>query len=172
MGQFIQFGNLIVATDQTPEGVVYTFEGVIDENFNHEKVPVDRNQPVILQLSGIQKLNSVGVREWILLMRKISKSPEQSVIFRECSIELVDQINMIPEVLAGATVESFQAPYFCDCGNESSKLLISEDICAGDGTFNAPPEFDCECGSKLEFDAIEECYFQFLIPRINFNQAS
>lgn len=171
MGQFISFGSLLVNSEHTSEGVIYSFEGVIDEQFDHKKVAIDRFQPIILNLSGIQKLNSIGVREWILLMRKISEQSQQTVTFRECSIELVDQINMIPEVLAEGVVESFQAPYFCDCGNETSKLLISDDVYIN-GCIKPPPEFDCECGSKLEFDAIEECYFQFLLPKNDMNQAS
>ena len=76
---------------------------------------------------------------------------------------MIDQINMVPECLGGGYVESFYAPYFCECGAEVNKLVIIKDsqsiLLAGQA-----PEFSCDaCGQPLEFDALEESVlFQFV----------
>ena len=75
---------------------------------------------------------------------------------------MIDQINMVPECLGSGYVESFYAPYFCDCGEEVNQLITIRDSRDMLVSLQAP-QFKCAaCGRNLEFDALEESYFQFI----------
>jgi hypothetical protein len=63
--------------------------------------------------------------------------------------------------LGGGDVVSFFAPYYCQCGQEHTKLIQVREHEATMRRFVAP-SFTCDCGKSLEFDALEESYFQFL----------
>jgi hypothetical protein len=81
--------------------------------------------------------------------------------FTSCSVTMIDQINMVPDSLGKGKVESFFAPYYCQCGGEVNRLIaVSQHLKRL--VAKQAPEFKCEsCGRMLEFDALEESYFLF-----------
>lgn len=165
-GQLIQFDKLSIRVEPSEQQVYYVFSGEVDETFRQEDVPIYHDRSLILNLADVVNFNSVGIREWVQLVRKLSETG-QPIVFRECSISFVDQINMVPDTKGPGVVESFYAPYYCSCGKEVNKLIFVADhrnlLQQGEA-----PHFSCECGKELEFDALEESYFQFLdvLPKV------
>jgi hypothetical protein len=110
-----------------------------------------------VDLGGVTRINSVGVRAWLESAR--GASPDLDLVFHRCSPAIVSQINMTPSLTARARVESIMAPYYCErCDEEHLVLLLVEEL---DG--ENPPDRTCQvCGSELRFDDVPEEYFAFL----------
>lgn len=159
MAEKIQFGKLTIEIEQRNDEVIYRFSGDVDEQLKQKDVPRIRKSTIIFELAEINNFNSVGIREWIYLVQDISKLGH--LHFRNCSVAMVDQINMVPDSLGTGVIESFFAPYYCSCGGEVNRLIVVKD--SADLIVNKiAPTFNCEnCGAKLEFDALEESYFLF-----------
>ena len=159
MNQKISFSNLDVTITEGDTKATYTFQGEVDENFSHIKVPRIRKEILELQLGGIEQFNSVGIREWIFMIQEFKNNGQ--LILQDCSVAVIDQINMVPDSLGNGIIESFFAPYYCDCGIEVNKRIESSRFEEQLVQYIAP-SFTCECGKALDFDALEESYFQFM----------
>lgn len=162
MTQNIHFNNLTITINERPDEVIYTFQGDVDENFRHVDVPRIAKQQITFELAGIRNFNSIGIREWIYLVKDFDELGE--LIFRNCSVTMIDQINMVPDSLGNGRIESFFAPYYCEspnCRREVNRL-IEVDQYHDLLTNKVAPEFECDrCHAVLEFDALEESYFLF-----------
>ena len=155
----IDFGNLSIDLEILANEVIYRFVGEVDEHFRQKDVPRIKKANITFALEGISTFNSCGIREWIYLIRDIGELG--NLRFTQCSVAMIDQINMVPDSLGKGTVESFFAPYYCQCGGEVNRLINVADHLPALSNKLAP-EFQCEnCGKKLEFDALEESYFLF-----------
>jgi len=135
-----------------------TFNGIIDEDANFEELSSLDGSNAEIDWSGVTAINSCGIREWTNCLKKIDS--EVSINYVKCPIHIVEQINMIVDfVRKGSSVETFQAPYFCDdCDEEISMVLNVSDV-----KDRKAPEKKCEsCGGELEFDAMEAQYFSFI----------
>ncbi|MFW7377386.1 MAG: hypothetical protein ACOH5I_01100 [Oligoflexus sp.] len=165
MSTRIELGNLSIIWQASQDRITLHLIGDVDETFQHDRIPLEQKLPIYLNLSQVKHFNSIGIREWIHFMRRLSKICQP--VLQECSVSFVDQINMVPDSLGNGNVESFYAPYYCACGQECNRLIqvsqSEEDL----KNFEAPL-FSCDCGKNLEFDAIEESYFQFLqhLPKV------
>ena len=155
----IKFANLKIDIVEASDVAHYYIAGDVDENFRQKEIPRLKCPELHLHLKDVGNFNSVGIREWIQLIGDLSLCSELSL--HECSVSAIDQINMVPHSLGGGTVKSFYAPYYCDCGRETVKLIVVSEH-EKDLSQNLAPRFLCECGKTLEFDALEETYFQFL----------
>ena len=149
--------TIIVINEDT---VKYYFKGEIAEQFSHTQVVIKPHRNVIFKLEDVNYISSVGIREWIMVVNKFSN---QKVVFTKCSIYFVDQMNMVPDCLGKARVQSFYAPYYRDCDDcdGEKKCLIDLSNCT-DPIKNLPVNKCKECNEELEFDALEESYFSFL----------
>jgi hypothetical protein len=115
---------------------------------------------VILDVSGVKRINSLGVRAWCDFMKKLG---QRQVVFRRCSPAFVDQLNSVSDFRANAQIESFIAPYVC----ESSGKVFYEELTIGKdvqkGNYGALAERPCkECPKPLVFDDLPERYLHFL----------
>jgi len=135
------------------------FRGAVDEDVNFAPLVTElNNRPQILfDLSGIERINSCGVREWVNFVRSLPR--EARIEMENCTPVVVSQLNMISNFAGAATVKSVFAPFVCQsCGNESNVLLQVEK-----GTPVNLGEVRCEkCKSLMEFDDIEDSYFAFV----------
>ena len=119
---------------------------------------------VQFDLSQVTRMNSCGVREWVLLMDKIPPSLEKSFI-RVGSI-FAEQANMLPGIFGKkgtGKILSFELPYHCEtCRMDVSFHAEPQTLPQKDGR-PYPPSFPCEkCGKVLEFDSLDQEYFDFL----------
>ncbi len=137
--------------------------GSIDEDaeiqLNHAKEKLSAQ--VIFNFREVTMINSCGVRAWINFIRDIQDT--RSIHFQHCTPEVISQINMIPNFLGKAEIDSLYADYSCgSCGHqqkyyyEKGKNLPSS---SGDDL----PEVKCEkCGEVSEMDELEDEFFSFL----------
>ena len=164
MADTLQFGKLSIAIEKTPKQVTYSFQGEVDEHFNQSDVPRIKADKIIFDLKDIYNFNSCGIREWIYFLNAMQETQNDGqIIFRNCSVTMMDQINMIPNTLGEASIESFYAPYYCnscDVGNVDQLINLKEKKSM---ILNSEaPKFKCQkCSADLEFDAIEDVYFTF-----------
>ncbi len=152
----------------TVEDVTFLkLSGVIDEdNTLAGSVKKIDGRTVIIDLSGVERINSCGVRDWVNWLNDLHHKGKQTILVR-CSPCIVNQINLVNNFVGGGMVKSFFAPYYCGrCDKEQLELVQVENfteqqaprapVMRGDGC----NQVSCE----MAFDDIEDSYFAFL-PR-------
>ena len=115
---------------------------------------------VSFDLAAVRYISSAGVRSWCELLATLGAA---QLSFRHCSAAFITQAAMVPLVLAGGTVRSFVAPYYCDaCGHDDERLLEVGAI-ARDGEHLVAPRLACaRCGASTDLDDLPDRYFAFL----------
>ncbi|HEY0192417.1 MAG TPA: serine/threonine-protein kinase, partial [Kofleriaceae bacterium] len=117
---------------------------------------------LILDVSGMTRMTSFGVRQWLKAMDALPKAVADRYLLG-CPTFFVDQLNMVLNFGGGSKVLTVVAPYTCPgCGVESGELI---DVLADKATLakGGLPEKECaRCGGKLEFDETPESYFAFV----------
>ena len=154
--------TVIWRTEPSEAGISAFLEGIIDEDSDLaplvETIEKDEVQNLILNLSGVRRINSFGVREWVNFIREISGKTKTTLC--ACSPAMVAQLNMVGNFAGNATIESIQLPFVCDeCGQEVEILAKL----AGRETPTLPSPLCPSCSSAMEFDDdLEEAYFGFI----------
>ncbi len=165
MSTTLDFGPLKVQVEEKNDQCVLRFIGDVNELFDPREVisVLNRYEHITFNLKEINTFNSCGVREWLDMMGHIPTTTILEII--NCSIAVIDQINMVPTITGHGAVKSFFGPYYCECSGEQSKFIdMSSNITELEN--NIAPTFDCStCDEQLEFDAIEESYFSFCVKR-------
>jgi len=119
---------------------------------------------VVIDTGGVTFVNSVGMREWLRLLRALRARGERVVLERVADV-LMTQINMIHEFRDTVVIVSFHAQYVCPaCGAEAAPLV--------DAVANAealrelkPPRLPCpECGAEMELGDFPERYLSVFRP--------
>lgn len=146
-------------------------EGAIGETTPLFNLPVQDVKELVLDMSKVTYINSIGVKHWILWTVRLPA---------DCQVKLVNTPFVIASqasMVMGFTtpnmkIESIRVPYACDaCGVEDSRLLVrGKDYEYGDAAKGAkplmqPPEHETcpKCGAKqLEPDFIIDKTFKFL----------
>lgn len=138
---------------------VVNLEGVIDENFDFQKVLGGiSGKTLFINCEKVKKINSIGVKAWISFFQDFNKVNE--VTYQNMSIVLVEQLNSVMNFACGAKIESIMAPFMCpDCGHESSSQLTVDFLRRSTTIADAKCP---NCGSLAEFDDMPEEYFSFL----------
>lgn len=157
--------------EETPMGSIQNgirFVGSIDEDTNLDEVlrslpHVSPSQLLDLDLADLERINSIGVREWILFLEKLSQlSPFQ---FSQVSQAFIEIANSVPTILGkkGTPVLRFAAPYHCPkCSRDEVRVFTKAQIKKTGTTYQFPTELCTQCKQPLDFDALEEEYFHFL----------
>lgn len=141
--------------------VVLQLKGNIDEDANFAPPDIAGAGAVVLDLEGVNAINSVGIREWIKWVKAFPTTLQLSV--RKCPKIIVDQINMVAGFLpTHAVVESFFVPYYSDSSGNEKMVLFENGKEFSNGEVNAPPEVKDDSGEVMEMDVIEAKYFKFL----------
>ncbi|MBA3394368.1 MAG: serine/threonine protein kinase [Deltaproteobacteria bacterium] len=138
-----------------PGATLLTLVGTIDADFDRKVLAA--SGVVMLDLSGVTRITSYGVREW---MRMLSHSAATYLGFIGCRPPLVAQFNMVAGFACQGEILSLYLPYLCEsCGTATERLmdLRTKWEMAAKGTV---PEAICEsCGAQAEFDDVPESYF-------------
>jgi serine/threonine protein kinase len=153
--------HAIVDRRDVGEVAVLDVAGLVDELFVSFG-DLNGAKTVVLNVGGITRLTSFGVRQWLRAMQELPKSLAQ-VYLLGCPTFFVDQLNMVLNFGGPAKILTVVAPYTCSaCGVESGETI---DVLAEQGNLakGAVPEKECaRCGNKLEFDETAESYFAFV----------
>ncbi len=159
MLQNIKFKNLEIKIEKSDATVTYTFTGGVDENFKQQEILRIAAKDIIFDLGEINNFNSCGIREWVHFMKDMN--PLGRITFINCSITMIDQINLVPDTLGEAAISSFAAPYYCaEHGELICKINVLQNLKQLKDKIS--PQLNCPtCNKPLEFDALEESYFLF-----------
>ncbi|MCG8424837.1 MAG: hypothetical protein MJE77_43670 [Proteobacteria bacterium] len=149
--------------------VCLKLDGWIDEDFDGKKLAhTIRARNLILHLSGVRRISSFGIREWVDFIAAASKSVED-IILVECSPKIVDQLNMVGNFIGRGRVFSFYVPYRCDYCDREDEILMQVDRDWAAITSMTPPERPCpNCGDTQYFDEDAITYFSYIASQPRF----
>ena len=125
-----------------------------------EKTVDDRE--LVIDLSGVTYINSLGVRDWVTFLRALAKRDVKLTLERVAEV-MVLQMNMIVDARGSARVASFFAPFACDaCGWEGATLVETDEVHPIVSAGRAP-EIECpDCKQQARFADFVDRYFLFL----------
>jgi serine/threonine protein kinase/anti-anti-sigma regulatory factor len=144
------------------EAALVNVTGLVDEHFGGFGTIGPMTKAIVIDVSGMTRMTSFGVRQWLKAMDALPKSVGDLYLLG-CPTFFVDQLNMVLNFGGQGRVLTVVAPYTCpSCGNESGETV---DVLAERATLakGAAPEKECRrCQAKLEFDETPESYFSFV----------
>lgn len=154
--------KLVATIEQRRSGArLIKFAGALDERNELgeliEKVPAGAT---LINLSGIDSINSIGSRDWINWLASLETRGINPVLIA-CSPAVVGQLNRIKNFAGNCVVKSLQVPYHCDACDVDKLLLvhISE---LGEAPYEAPKCTCDSCGATMPCTEDNESYFAFI----------
>lgn len=151
-----------VAEKAGPQGLkIFELSGVIDEtvDFSLMKLP-DSVKSFQVDLYGIKRINSVGIKKWMMFFESIKKKNLQ-FSFARVSPAIVEQIVGISNFSCGGTVVSVVLPFACKaCGTQNFFVKTKEEL---SGVNVEKVTWPCQSCNKpeLEFDDLADEYLGF-----------
>jgi anti-anti-sigma regulatory factor len=145
------------------DGVRLALVGALDEHSGLKDLPskVD-SQVVYLDLGGVERINSCGVRDWMVMIRAMSDHAR--VVLSNCSPAIVAQLNFVSRFAGDATVESILLPYVCPSCEVEKNVAVSAMEFSVPGF--EPPSCDCDdCELPMVFDDVPQSYLAFSTSR-------
>ena len=140
------------------------FSGVIDESFDGKKAARSADgETLVLDLGGVKKISSFGIREWVDFITAACKVAKQTW-FIECAPKVVDQLNMVANFAGTGRVISFYAPFRCDyCDSEHRVLFdVGRDFDAI-RTMKVADRPCPSCKEAMYFDDDGATYFSYVL---------
>ncbi len=154
--------------DRTTRPPTLHLVGHIDESADFSKIECPESGALVIDLSEIPHLNSIGLRTWAHWIASLKKlSP---IFFRKCTPSVINQVNVLEGFLPkGAVVESFYVPYYCEPCNKGFDILAERGKDFREATAEAGEHLaiasaaPCpNCGQPAPSDIIEGKYYRFL----------
>jgi hypothetical protein len=148
-----------VAIDHRADRDVVTLAGVIDEAADLSPLAALGRRPLEIDLHGVQRINSSGVRTWIDVVRGLP--PAVPLRFVRCPPAIVDQCNMVIGFLGHGRLESFYAPLACaECDEQVDQLYTTASVRAAGGVL--PPTPCPRCRRPMAVDDLADQYLLFV----------
>lgn len=118
--------------------------------------------PIVFDLGGIRKIDSLGAKKWISLLGKMH---DRRIVLKNCSVSVVQQINMFPEFKGEASIQSFIIPMRCPACDEERDVLELTRVVTQAGYFDDLESryFCTDCEQLLQCDEDPAEYFNFLV---------
>jgi eukaryotic-like serine/threonine-protein kinase len=152
-------GQLLSWSLRSREGTtVLALAGELNEKSNLSSAQFHLPEEVVIDLSGIIRINSWGLRHWLRFLTALRAAGKRFVLDR-CSVAVVMQLNMVANFRGGAEVRSIFAPYHCPrCASDAERLIRT----GKDAAAQIDYPFPCpRCGTEMEFDDLPESYLTF-----------
>lgn len=112
--------------------------------------------PVTIDLSGVTRLNSIGIRHWVDFATRLSS--ERRVELRECSPAFVEQLMLIERMQSNTQIRSIRLPFSCDACDHGYDLTLA----IAEQT-ELPSMAPCpRCTAPSELDDLPERYVPLL----------
>src|SRR5260221_414506 len=147
--------GLTIDTRQGQGKTLVSIAGVVDEHADLSAL-VPLTGRIEINLRGVRRFNSVGVRVWVDAMRGLGQRGQ--VVFVECSTSVINQLNMITGFLGRGRVASFVAAMRCEACDADVDYLFDRVEC-DDGLPVAPCP---RCARAMDLDDDEAQYLLFL----------
>lgn len=153
-------GALTWVTERTGDGTRVRLEGRLDGSGRLLDLLVPSiSGTAVLDLSGIRRISSSGVAEWVRFLGALDEK-KSTYRLERCSLAVVQQLGMISVFRGRGKIVSFFAPFFCPkCQATVEKLL---DAAADAAAQIAAPPPCPECAGPTQFDDVPASYFAFL----------
>ena len=144
--------------------------GYLDENAQFPKIAEIEAGPVLVfDFENCQMVNSSGIKKWVAFVADLEALPSTHVIFRNCHIAIVNQLNMVRGFLPeNGSVESIYLPIYCEKCDREFEILKDSKTLAEKGHDFIPDleKLDCEefpgCKSQLDYDFTPDVSLRFL----------
>jgi len=158
----LALGRLTVDIDESSRPRRATLVGRLDETAPLASLAQALSGDVVLDTAGVTFINSIGLREWIRLLRNLSDRGVVVALDR-VSEPLAAQLSMVLAARHRVTIVSLHVPYECTrCRFEESMLVEVAPHRAALSQMKAP-QLPCpECGGDMELADLPERYFWFL----------
>lgn len=145
------------------------FSGTIDEGFEGKKLGMTAAaDTLVLDLGGVKKISSFGIREWVDFVTTAQKVC-RSIVLIECTPKVVDQLNMVANFAGGGRVFSFYAPFRCDYCDSEQRVLLQIDRDHDAIKSMKLSERPCHsCKESMYFDEDGATYFSYLLGQERF----
>jgi len=155
--------RLRAAFDVAPDGTQrLALAGSIDENADLDSIFSKLTGDTVLNLRGIDRVNSMGVHRWVPIVTAFTA--RHRLLIEEISYALVQNANFVANLFGSATVVSCIAPYYCSTCKDNCSVTVTGEEVAAHG-FEEPPSKRCvRCNSVMEFDELDG-YFAFFKSR-------
>ena len=153
--------RLVATVQQSNDEANVRLAGILDEdNGLGELVRKVSAGRVVINLSGVERINSCGTRDWVNWLARLAENGVAPV-FVGCSPAIVAQLNLVKNFAGHGVVKSFQVPYHCPACDEEKLLLV--DVADMGPAPHVPPDCRCDdCESLMTFDDLAEAYFGFV----------
>jgi hypothetical protein len=135
-------------------------DGVIDESVDLRALLPERPETLALNCKGVRRINSSGVRNWMLTFGGFQKKGTH-LVFDELPSVLVERLTLIPGFLCGGHFSSVHLPYRCNhCATELNQRRSVSQLKL---TRPRISQVQCpKCQSAAEFDEVPSKFFAFL----------
>lgn len=154
-------GGLSAAVDRASVTTV-TLHGHMTEKANLTPL-TQLGTPVRFDLSGVDHINSLGVRGWMQFIKKC-ETAGVAMQFDRVSAVMVQQMSMISGFMGTRShIASLFAPYACDnCGNMQTELIA---VTPG-AALSVRPSMPCtKCGQTALLDESPTMYTSLPLPK-------
>ncbi len=148
-------GSLTARIEPRDGGTAVALDGNLTEAANLALL-MTLPAPVRFDLSGVDRINSLGVRSWVQFVRD-SEAAGRALSFERCSPVLVQQLSMISNFMGSQSrVTSMFVPYLCpSCSAEATHLV---EVMVG-VPLSVPFTIPCpKCKTAMQVDELEEMY--------------
>jgi ribosomal protein S27AE len=113
---------------------------------------------VAIDTGGVSFVNSIGMREWLRLLRALRERGAVVTLERVADV-LMTQMNLLADSAKGVHIASFHAQYACGkCGAECAPLVDAVAYADLLQKMQAPRMPCPECGSAMELGDFPERY--------------
>ena len=144
-------------TSRGPDRTVVLLYGEITESVSFGELTQLRGR-VVLDLAGIRRINSFGVREVLNFFEALQRTCQLEA--ERCSNAVVMQLNMLPEFTRHLRVRSILAPFECPRCLQEKELPVE---LGAPGQKPKLPAASCErCHIAMQLSEPEDRYFAFL----------
>ena len=148
-------GSLKAQIEPGAGGTAVILSGNITEAAKFKPL-LDVQGPVRIDLAGVQRINSIGVRGWLTFVQQ-AETAGMDLVFERCSPAMVQQMSMISNFVGTRSrVASLIAPYYCEaCRNEHLQVVqVTPGV-----PLQVPPHIPCtKCGAQMQLDEPEDMY--------------
>ncbi len=137
----------------------FTLSGYVDEHASFS--PIDFAKRVVIDLSGVEGINSIGVKNWCQWVESIK--PPMIIESENCPVIMIKTFNTILGAKPrNMIVTSLLVPYLTTDGKAKRKDVLFRlgNEYMANGTVQAPQVKD-ENGTDMEMDVLP-VYFNFL----------
>jgi hypothetical protein len=119
---------LTINVDKSGFEPVSFMSGTVEESSNFSSLQLDSRNELHVDCFGVIRINSVGVKKWILFFDSM-KEKNIKVFFYRLPPVLIEQADMIKNFLCGATVVNAVIPFLCEqCGHINGLIKERKDV--------------------------------------------